>query len=259
MHVHLPKAFHGWREFAKEVGIIVLGVVIALGFEQIVQTWHWRIEARHSREALANEIEYSALWAEERLAVQECLRDRIQELTTDLNGAAVEWVGKPLVLRDARKPIGQAIQLGLPLVYRAPHRPWLSDEWQTAKSSGALDHMDRRDAHNLEFIYRNINQLEALQEEENSLQPQISFLAFHQSLAPESRVNAFVVLARLDSLNAMQAQSARQMLSTIRSANLRPGAIAIGRQTIPFEQARSQIISALRDRYGGCVTAPSAN
>jgi hypothetical protein len=37
MHVHLPKALHGWRELAKEVGIIVLGVLIALTFEQIVQ------------------------------------------------------------------------------------------------------------------------------------------------------------------------------------------------------------------------------
>jgi hypothetical protein len=31
MHFHLPKPLHGWREFAGEVGIIVLGVLIALG------------------------------------------------------------------------------------------------------------------------------------------------------------------------------------------------------------------------------------
>jgi hypothetical protein len=30
MHVHLPKPLHGWRAFAGEVGIIVLGVLIAL-------------------------------------------------------------------------------------------------------------------------------------------------------------------------------------------------------------------------------------
>ena len=30
MHVPLPKPLHGWREFAGEVGIIVLGVIIAL-------------------------------------------------------------------------------------------------------------------------------------------------------------------------------------------------------------------------------------
>ena len=31
MYVQLPKPLHGWRQFAGEVGIIVLGVLIALG------------------------------------------------------------------------------------------------------------------------------------------------------------------------------------------------------------------------------------
>ena len=34
MHFHLPKPLHGWREFLGEVGIIVIGVLIALGAEQ---------------------------------------------------------------------------------------------------------------------------------------------------------------------------------------------------------------------------------
>jgi hypothetical protein len=38
MHVHLPKPVHGWRLFAGEIGIIVLGVLIALGARQIVQS-----------------------------------------------------------------------------------------------------------------------------------------------------------------------------------------------------------------------------
>lgn len=36
MHFHLPKPLHGWREFAGEVGIVVFGVLIALGAEQVV-------------------------------------------------------------------------------------------------------------------------------------------------------------------------------------------------------------------------------
>ena len=30
MHFHFPKPLHGWREFVGEVGIIVIGVLIAL-------------------------------------------------------------------------------------------------------------------------------------------------------------------------------------------------------------------------------------
>ena len=36
MHFHLPKPLHGWREFVGEVAIIVLGVLIALTLEAVV-------------------------------------------------------------------------------------------------------------------------------------------------------------------------------------------------------------------------------
>ena len=42
MHVHLPKPLHGWREFAGEVGIIVLGVLIALAAEALIERANWR-------------------------------------------------------------------------------------------------------------------------------------------------------------------------------------------------------------------------
>jgi hypothetical protein len=256
MHVHLPKALHGWRELAKEVGIIVLGVLIALGFEQLVQMWHWHEQVRTTRSALISEIGYSALWAEERIAAERCLRDRILHLTAELKDGNSNWTGDPAVLGEPRSPIGASIATGLPLVYRAPHRPWLSDEWQIAKSSGIIDHMDRDEARNLEFIYREITQLQSLQEEESSLEPQISFLSFSQALQPQSRVQALIALSRLDYLNAMQAQSSNQMLRIARSHRLALRQISIGPRTMTFEAARNQVVGALRERYGNCVAEP---
>lgn len=256
MHVHLPKGFHGWRELAKEVGIIVLGVLIALSFEQVVQDWHWRVEARHTRQALTSEIEYSALWAEERIAVQQCLQHRIAHLATELNGSSPDWRADPLVLPASPSAIGRAAQTSIPLVYRAPHRPWLMDEWQTAKSGGVIDHFNRNDARNIEFIYRNIDQLGSLQDEEASLEPQLSFLSFNQTLEPQSRVQALVTLARLDFLNGVQAQSAQQLLGTARSINLPFGPIAIGQHLMMFKIARNRIVHSLRERYGSCVVDP---
>ena len=56
MHVHLPKPLHGWRQLAGEVGIIVLGVLIALGFEQLVEAMRWRSEVGHFRTAVDHEL-----------------------------------------------------------------------------------------------------------------------------------------------------------------------------------------------------------
>ena len=56
MHFHLPKPLHGWREFTGEVGIIVLGVLIALGAEQVVETIHTHQRIRETRAALDAEL-----------------------------------------------------------------------------------------------------------------------------------------------------------------------------------------------------------
>jgi hypothetical protein len=56
MHLHLPKPLHGWRAFAGEVGIIVIGVLIALSAEQMVQSFHDRREVGELRSALRAEL-----------------------------------------------------------------------------------------------------------------------------------------------------------------------------------------------------------
>lgn len=56
MHFHLPKPLHGWREFAGEVGIIVIGVLIALCAEQLVERVHWRDSADAVQSAMDHEL-----------------------------------------------------------------------------------------------------------------------------------------------------------------------------------------------------------
>jgi hypothetical protein len=52
MHFHLPKPLHGWREFVGEVGIIVIGILIALGAEQVVETVHHRSQVHEMTDKL---------------------------------------------------------------------------------------------------------------------------------------------------------------------------------------------------------------
>ena len=59
MHIHLPKPPENWRELLKEVGVIVIGILIALALEQVVESWRWSREtgeAREAREALNSEL-----------------------------------------------------------------------------------------------------------------------------------------------------------------------------------------------------------
>ena len=56
MDIHKPKPWHGAREFLKEYGIIVLGVLTALAFEQAVEWLHTQHDIHQTREALQAEI-----------------------------------------------------------------------------------------------------------------------------------------------------------------------------------------------------------
>jgi hypothetical protein len=56
MKVPMPKPVHGWRLFVGEVGIIVLGVLIALGAQQIVQAWQTKQDVDELRRAFHAEL-----------------------------------------------------------------------------------------------------------------------------------------------------------------------------------------------------------
>jgi hypothetical protein len=98
MHFHLPKPLHGWRAFAGEVGIIVLGVLIALGAEQVVETLHWRSEAREFRKAVDHELALNLGTFKFNELQHRCVHRRLDELQAMLdrsrNGETVRLIGK---------------------------------------------------------------------------------------------------------------------------------------------------------------------
>jgi len=71
---------HGWREFAGEVGIIVIGVLIALGAEQLVNTAHWRQQVETFRQAVHSELAENLGTYEYRAKWNGCVKRRLDEL-----------------------------------------------------------------------------------------------------------------------------------------------------------------------------------
>ena len=102
MHFHLPKPLHGWREFAGEVGIIVLGVLIALGAEQLAERIHQQQEARQAEQVIRNEIGINLGRLQSRMGIYGCVRRRLDEVqavldraSTDSSFVAPSWIGRP--------------------------------------------------------------------------------------------------------------------------------------------------------------------
>ena len=102
MHFHLPKPLHGWRELAGEVGIIVLGVLIALAFEQAATTLHNRADKREAYDAVYTEMRENLSNMKGRMATQGCVERRLDEIGEILAGAGnatmapqPQWIGQP--------------------------------------------------------------------------------------------------------------------------------------------------------------------
>jgi hypothetical protein len=144
MHVHLPKPLHGWRAFVGEVGIIVLGVLIALAAQQFVEDVQWKHDVEFERKALRSEARDMLGAIAERGLQQDCVDRRLKDIATLLESHAsgqpiqvVGQVGRPTRVSATRGswPIALAGQTLL-------HMP---QEEQLAYSSafGSFDVWDR--------------------------------------------------------------------------------------------------------------------
>ncbi len=102
MQFHLPKPLHGWREFVGEVGIIVIGVLIALGGEQLVEVAHQRQEAAEADSIIRSELDLNLGRLKSRMEIRSCVERRIDEIQALLDKTADQpiivtpnWIGRP--------------------------------------------------------------------------------------------------------------------------------------------------------------------
>jgi hypothetical protein len=100
MEIHRPKPFHGWRELAKEVGVITIGIAIALGGEETLRWLDRRAEVAEARRALRVEIADNARNA---LVVME--EERCLEPLADFMIGVSNGVGKPARSPPSKPPV----------------------------------------------------------------------------------------------------------------------------------------------------------
>jgi hypothetical protein len=135
MEIHKPKPVHGWRDFAKEVGIIVLGVLIALGAEQTVQLLHHRDQVRHGEEALRDNFARFVQYKVELDQEAPCMAARAAQIRALIDAAAVTH------RLPAVGPIPQPYA-----------RPWQIDTWDAMVASQAATYVP----HEREILYSRV-------------------------------------------------------------------------------------------------------
>lgn len=56
LHIHVPKPLHGWKAFFNEIFVIAIGILIALGLEQVIERFHWYHQSEQASETLRREL-----------------------------------------------------------------------------------------------------------------------------------------------------------------------------------------------------------
>lgn len=85
MKLKMPRPLNGWQAFTNEVGVVVFGVLLALGAQEVAETIDDRREAAATRESLTSEIQESLAVLELRKAAQPCIDRRLTELRAIVN------------------------------------------------------------------------------------------------------------------------------------------------------------------------------
>ena len=86
MRFAIPSPINGWRIFWGEVGIIVLGVLIALGAQQVVEAFNWRKEVAGFRDSIREEMNLDLGTYPYRAKQKPCITAQLNELQRWLDG-----------------------------------------------------------------------------------------------------------------------------------------------------------------------------
>jgi len=127
VEIHKPKPIHSWRDFGKELGTIVLGIIIAIGLEHFVESWSWDNEVTVARQAIKAEMAANNenLFAF-RIAIAPCVDQQIARADKTLTAMAAGLGASEFA--SLRTPPFALVRDG---------------EWQAERASQVLTHFPR--------------------------------------------------------------------------------------------------------------------
>ena len=125
MEIHKPRAVHSWRELLSEIGIIVIGVVIALTAEEVVQGFELRAKVGHTEDLMRGELALDdGPQVLQRIALAPCIEESLGQIR-----GSIEHGAPRLALIEAING------------FDPPRHTWVSLVFQWATASGIVAHL----------------------------------------------------------------------------------------------------------------------
>ena len=200
MDIHKPKPWHGFREFWKELGTIMLGVLIALGAEQAVEWVHREDEVREAKDALRVEMVANLTRIQSNTQQDACMRRYLERLS--------DW-GKG----GPRPGYTDVAFNGLS-----------STVWDIAKT-GAVPHMPLADRLSYASFYDDVALYQTLVERERSLATEIFSYYRMETLTPDEGRRLRLAVNGMEGVLRIKIGQQAGFLARGARVGLHPGAI----------------------------------
>ena len=190
---------HGWNAVAWELGIVTLGVLIALGAQQWAEARSWDSKVAASKAALRDELAEHYGYAVEFRVVYPCMQAQLDQLRDRVNKSGATLTPAP-VYKDPDDDF----------VFRKPTKFYPTDAWEEAINDGVVQRFDPAMRRQLAGHYASLSRLTALEAANMDSEQALMVLARPMPLDPGVRyqiANSIEQLSgRLQWLDTMNGQ-----------------------------------------------------
>ena len=210
-HIHVPKPLHGWKAFFNEISVIVIGVLIALGLEAVVEELHWRHKVEEGRERLRLELRAQFSLAAEQAIVTPCILAQLDRLRDHLGADAAKEAPMPLDYW----PDNVA-------VLRLPTRPWSHSTWDALQHDGTAIHLNDTEQRYLGGLYSEIEIESALTAQSGNASGQLLATSYKGRLSEQARSQLLLVVAEQYRRTQYMGRIAGQIMGLARDLGYQP-------------------------------------
>ena len=203
---------HGWRAVMWDLGIVTLGVLIALAAQQWVEERSWRAKVIQSKETIRDELAKHYSWSVEWRVVAPCLLAQIDALQQRVERSGNRLDPAPVFSDEAISKF----------VLRMPSKDYANGAWQAAIADGVAPRFDPKLRRELNDHYK---QAATVQDESVKNTEEFTSLRTLGRAIPLDPMVRYTLLERLDAVRGradfMDLQSG-QLINHIQKAGMIP-------------------------------------
>jgi len=202
-----------WRAFTREIAIVVIGVLVALGADDVADGWKWQRKLEAGEDALRREAAFNFTYAAEQVVVGPCIQAQVDAARDRVLASGATLLPAPVFHEPSHD-----------FVYRLPSRVYVDSAWQALNSDGTTGYMVGARRGSYASFYRQVRDLGFRRDEIDVVTSRLLLLGRAIPLDSATRANLAGDLMQVGGQSRRQTLVAGQIMASMRDLGIAPRA-----------------------------------